>query len=196
MRSVNCAGRVAVLALALVAASPSGAEEPAEVPVALRPVVLGIELGWNGLAGFGAIGSWRPNQSLAVDGGVGIGWVAPKAGVRIRYIANHWPTAGTIGAGLQFQPAWHGQIAEAPGPIPFGTASTEVRVSPTALLQLVVGLQRRTDVYDLTLLFGWTQVVAGHRVRSAAPLNADQQQWLDVSGVVVALTIGWGVGGR
>jgi len=79
--------------------------------------------------------------------------------------------------------------------IGFG-AGPRVSVGTTTLAQVVAGFQWR-GAFDAALLLGWSQVVAGHRVRSDALLDARQRAWIrDVtgSGPVVALSLGFALG--
>ena len=51
---------------------------------------------------------------------------------------------------------------------------------------------------ELTVLVGWSQVVAGHRLRSGGPLNTDQRTWLELvtgSGPVLSASFGFAAAG-
>ena len=190
------------LALLLAAGAVTVAAQPAGP--AAPPLVVSGETGWNALAGTGAQASWRPSAHpwLALDLGAGISLMGPKAGVRARWLGEGAGTVPTLGIGVQAATGTGYDVAEAPavGPPPalffgMGGKTLHASVGPTAYVQLVGGAQVRRGSFDATFLVGWSGVAAGHDVRTDAPPNPDQQDWLDLvtgGGIVVSASFGFG----
>jgi hypothetical protein len=113
----------------------------------LRKNGVSLEIPWNGLVGIGALYTFRPISSMALDGGVGLSSMGLKYGVRGRYCFSDKNYSPFIGLGFM----------GASGADHVATVINDTKVGfnlkPTSFLQLSVGL-------DLVARNGFTLLIA------------------------------------
>ena len=146
---------------AAAASAPAPAAIPAPAPVAIsepppppprsldsrpirsrRPLFIGGELGWNGLAGLGANFSYHPIPYLAFDAGLGLAFSGLRLGLRTRvnFLTSEWTPL--LGVGMTYSPGSGGEEAEAESST--GEKFT-VEILPSGYLQVVGGVNYTGD---------------------------------------------------
>lgn len=164
---------------------------------AQRRVALLGEIGWNGLAGFGAIVTYHAVPHLSVDMGGGFSLLGWKAGVRPRYnfsTENFTPFVGvgfnaTSGLG-QFTSDPKNESNPEPGAQPF-----TLDVGPSYLLQYVVGFELvRRQGFTMQGAFGYAQLLNKGNTRLIdGSMTPDERTAMNVifkSGPVVSMAFG------
>ena len=68
----------------------------------VRKVAVWINMGWNGLVGFGPVVSFYPVPKIAIDGGLGISDVGIKLSTRGRYLFSIKNFTPFVGLGFQY----------------------------------------------------------------------------------------------
>ena len=103
---------------------------------ARRPLFIGGELGWNGLAGFGANFSYHPIPYLAFDTGLGFAFTGLRIGVRARvnFLTGEWTPFAGVGA--TFSQGSGGEEVETQ---PRGE-TIKLKVLPSTYVQLAGGV--------------------------------------------------------
>lgn len=101
-----------------------------------RPFFIGGELGWNGLAGFGANFSYHPNPHFALDTALGLSLPGLRIGVRARanFLESEWTPF--VGAGFTYAGGSGGQALE----LQTQGETVEVEVMPSPYLHLSGGV--------------------------------------------------------
>lgn len=172
---------------------PAPANRPALPIRAERRLVLVGELGWNGLAGFGAIVSLHATPHLTFDLGAGLALVGGKLGLRTRYNFSVRRVTPFIGVGIMGATGF-----EAPSRDIAANDDSELNIElkPSAFLQTVAGI-------DWTSRDGFTLIGAVGYAFMLTPDNVviitgepteDEKRGLDIafrSGVVISIAIGY-----
>lgn len=101
-----------------------------------RPLFIGGELGWNGLAGFGVNFSYHPIPYLAVDTGLGLSVAGWRVGARLRanLLTGEWTPF--LGAGVTYSAGSAGQEIE----LESRGEKTKLEVFGSPYLQLAGGV--------------------------------------------------------
>lgn len=165
---------------------------------ARRRLALLGELGWNGLAGFGAILTYHAHPHLAFDLGGGFSLTGWKAGARVRYnllTSNMTPFIGIGGnatSGLgEFTSDPADREHKEPGAVPF-----TLDIKPSYFLQYVVGfdfLHHRG--FNMLGALGYAQLLNDKNVILVdGELTHDEKQAVDFifkGGIVISLAAGY-----
>ncbi len=180
----------------VITPQPGADERPLGPIRAQRRLALLGELGWNGLAGFGAILTYNANPHLAFDLGGGFSLLGWKAGARARYnllTGNMTPFVGfganaTSGLGEITDP---GDERRGPESVPF-----TLDIKPSYLLQYTVGfdfLHRRG--FNMLGAIGYAQLLNKHNIIVVdGSLTSDERQAINAifkGGVVISLAAGY-----
>jgi hypothetical protein len=158
-----------------------------------RRIALLAELGWNGLAGFGAIVSYHANPHLTFDLGAGLALVGGKIGFRTRYNFFEGEVTPIIGVGILGATGW-----DAPSQDLSDAENEElnIRLRPSAFVQAVVGIDWTTrGGFTLLGTVGHAWLVSKDNVIiiTGEP-TPEEQEALDIvfsSGAVVSVAIGY-----
>jgi len=158
-----------------------------------RRIALLAELGWNGLAGFGAIVSYHANPHLTFDLGAGLAVVGGKIGFRTRYNFFEGPVTPVIGVGILGATGW-----DAPSQDLSDDENEElnIRLRPSAFVQAVVGIDWTTrGGFTLLGTVGHAWLVSKDNVIiiTGEP-TPEEQEALDIvfsSGAVISVAIGY-----
>jgi hypothetical protein len=151
------------------------------------------ELGWNGLAGLGAILTYHATPHVSFDLGAGLAVVGLKAGVRGRYNLLQSSVTPFLGAGFMAASGWDSTLDVTD---PNTEDQLNVRISPSAFFHSVVGIDW-TSQRGFTLLgtlgYAWLMSRDNVKIVTGEP-NADERRALDISfrsGPVISLAIGY-----
>lgn len=177
-------------------ATPSD-NRPARPIRAQRRVALLGEIGWNGLAGVGAIVTYHANPHFSIDMAGGLSAFGWKAGVRGRY--NFMTSSFTPFVGLGFNAtSGLGQITSDPkdesNPDPNAQPFT-LEVKPSYLAQTVVGFElTRARGFTMQAAIGYARLLNKDNTRLIdGSMTADEKQAVDVffkSGPVISMAFG------
>jgi hypothetical protein len=157
-----------------------------------RLALLG-EIGWNGLAGFGANLSYHAHPQITFDLGVGIGLVGGKVGLRTRYnillsAVTPFVGVGVMGAGGFDAPTRDISDDE--------NSDLNIKVNPAAFLQAVAGVDW-TSRGGFTLIgcLGYAWLLTGDNVVvvTGEPTEEERKALSVVFGssLVLSLAIGY-----
>ncbi|HTV24518.1 MAG TPA: hypothetical protein VMG12_37765 [Polyangiaceae bacterium] len=172
------------------AAAPA---KPAGPIRADRRLALLGELGWNGLAGFGAIVSLHANPHLSFDLGAGLAAVGGKLGLRVRYNVSERRLTPIIGVGIMGATGFDAPTRELAAD---DNEELNIELKPSAFLQTVVGL-------DWTAKSGFTLLSTVGYAFMLTPDNVviitgeptpDERKGLDIafrSGIVISIAMGY-----
>jgi hypothetical protein len=170
---------------------------PARPIRALRRVALLGEIGWNGLAGVGAIVTYHANPHFSIDMAGGISAFGWKGGVRGRY--NFMTSSFTPFVGLGFNAtSGLGQITSDPkdqdNPDPNAQPFT-LEVKPSYLAQAVIGFEVvRARGFTMQAALGYARLLNHDNTRLIdGSMTADEKQAVDVffkSGPVISMAFG------
>lgn len=191
--------------------APQGANQPPAVSGIVAPVVpaddrplgpirsrrrlaLTGEVGWNGLAGFGAVLGYHiaPHFTTELGGGLSLtGW---KAGLRARYNLLTGSVTPFVGVGFMGTSGF-GNIK---GDFDDQDASTEevtIRVRPSAFLQAVGGIDWTSrGGFTLVACVGWAHVLNHNLEIVAGNPTPDERRGFDIafrSGPVITVATGY-----
>ena len=173
--------------------APAAVRPPPPVRAERRIALLG-ELGWNGLAGFGAIVSYHADPHLSFDLGAGLALVGGKLGLRARYNVSEAPVTPFIGAGVMGATGFDAPTSEIGAENDNSELNVELR--PAAFVQAVGGIAW-TSRGGFTLLgsIGYAWLVSGDNVviLTGEPDEEEKRalQALFRSGVVISIAIGY-----
>jgi hypothetical protein len=163
------------------------------VRVDRRLALLG-ELGWNGLAGFGAIVSYHAHPQLTFDLGVGLAIVGGKLGLRTRFNFLDGPVSPFVGVGFMGATGFDAPTRDIAAQDDDSDLNIELR--PSAFLQAVAGIDWTSrDGFTLVGALGYAWLLTGDNVVivTGEP-TADERQGLDIafgSSIVVSIAIGY-----
>jgi len=178
--------------------SPGADSRPLEPIRARRRLVLSGELGWNGLAGLGAILTYNAHPHLAFDLAGGFSLLGWKAGARVRYnllTSNMTPFVGvganaTSGFGEFTDPGDGRQGANVKG-VPY-----TLDVRPSYLLQYTLGFdfQHRRG-FNMVGALGYAQLLNDHNLIIVdGELTSDERRAVNAifkGGIVISLSAGY-----
>ncbi len=164
---------------------------------ALRRVALLGEIGWNGLAGVGAIVTYHANPHFSIDMAGGISAFGWKGGVRGRYNFSTRNFTPFVGLGFNATSGL-GQVTSDPkdesNPDPNAQPFT-LEVKPSYLAQGVIGfelVQRRG--FTMQAALGYARLLNHDNTRLIdGSMTADERKAVDVffkSGPVISMAFG------
>lgn len=165
---------------------------PLPVRAERRIALLG-EIGWNGLAGFGAIVAYHANPHVTVELGAGLAFVGGKLGLRGRYNFSQRPFTPFIGLGFM---AATGYDAPSRDLNAEDNSELNIELEPSAFTQAVVGVDWTSPGgFTLVGALGYAWLVSGENVvvLTGEP-TADEEKGLDIvfgSGVVISIALGY-----
>lgn len=158
-----------------------------------RRLALTGELGFNGIAGFGAILSYHATPHISLELGAGLAVVGPKVGVRARYNLLESHVTPFLGMGFMAASGWD-------TPIDITDPNTEdklnVKISPSAFSHGVVGLDWTSQGgFTLVAALGYAWLLSSDNVQivSGEP-NAKERRTIDLSfrdGPVISIALGY-----
>lgn len=175
-------------------AKPRSAKKPPLPIRAERRLALLGELGWNGLAGFGAIVSLHATPHITFDLGAGLAAVGGKLGLRTRYNFSEKRVTPFIGVGIMGATGFEAPTRDLAAND--DDSELNIELKPSAFLQTVAGL-------DWTARDGFTLIAAVGYAFMLTPDNVviitgeptdDEKQGLDIafrSGIVISIAIGY-----
>lgn len=160
-----------------------------------RRLALTGELGFNGIAGFGAILSYHATPHISFDLGAGLALVGPKIGVRARYNLLESAVTPFLGMGFMAASGWD-------SPIDITDPNTEdkvnVKISPSAFSHGVVGLDWTSQGgFTLVAALGYAWLLSSDNVEivSGEP-TAEEREAIDISfrnGPVISIALGYSI---
>jgi hypothetical protein len=157
-----------------------------------RRLALTGELGWNGLAGFGAIVSYHANPHLTFDLGVGLAIVGGKLGLRARYNFLEGNVTPFLGAGFIGATGFDAPTRD------LGSDDSELNLElkPSAFLQTVAGIDwtRDTGFTFITAIGYATMLTRDNLVIITGEPTEDEKKGLDIafrSGIVISIALGY-----
>jgi hypothetical protein len=159
-----------------------------------RRLALTGEIGWNGLAGFGAVVSYHVHPQLTFDLGVGLALVGGKVGLRTRYNLLDGAVTPFVGAGFMGATGFDAPTRDLGGED--GNTDLNIELKPSAFLQAVAGIDwTRRDGFTLVGALGYAWLLTGDNVVivTGEP-TADERQGLDIafrSSIVLSIAIGY-----
>jgi hypothetical protein len=181
-----------LLATALLVCLPRAAHaaEAGDGPVRdKRRVMLGLELGWNGLAGLGLNASYNALSRLAFDAGVGLSGTGLKTGLRARVnlLTSEWTPF--LGAGILYGFGLGNREVTIPGnPLSF-------KVGPSPFAQLVAGVAFNDEGgFTLLLSAGYAALLRTNITVTSGPPDATSRQAIALitgGGLSLGVTLGY-----
>jgi hypothetical protein len=173
---------------------PPPANKPALPIRAQRRLVLVGELGWNGLAGFGAIVSLHANPHLTFDLGAGLAIVGGKLGLRTRYNFSERRVTPFIGVGIMGATGFEAPSRDLAAND--DDSELNIELKPSAFLQTVVGIDwTARDGFTLIGTLGYAfMLTPDNVVIVTGEPTEDEKRGLDIafrSGVVISIAIGY-----
>lgn len=175
-----------------MAASLQAQEIPDDPVRGQRTMGVGLGLGWNGLAGAGAMCWANLHPHFSVDLGVGLSSYGWKAGGRARLNASTGATTPFVAAGLMYG------AGTGDNDVPLETDGNAIRfkVKPTVMGQVAVGVDITTvGGFFFMPEVGWAIRLGGENVEMVSGTPSDvQRQAMDLSydgGLVIGFTIGF-----
>jgi hypothetical protein len=174
-------------------AAPAAAVRPPLPIRAERRIALLGELGWNGLAGFGAIVAYHVDPHVTIELGAGLALVGGKLGLRGRYNFSQRPFTPFIGVGFMGATGY-----EAPSRDLNAEDNSELNIElrPSAFTQAVVGVDWISQGgFSLVGALGYAFLVSGENVviLTGVP-TPDEEEGLDIvfgSGLVISIALGY-----
>lgn len=181
------------------AAAPAAADTRPLVPIRTqRRLALLGELGWNGLAGFGAILTYNAHPHLAFDLAGGFSLLGWKSGVRGRYNFLKGNMTPFVGVGFNATSGL-GEFTSDPKDDPNADADAvpfTLDVTASYLVQYVVGfdfLHKRG--FNMVGALGYAQLLNDNNLRLVdGKLTRNEQRAVDVifkGGLVLSLAAGY-----
>lgn len=168
--------------------------KPARPIRAERRLALTGELGWNGLAGFGAVISYHADPHLTIDLGAGLAVVGGKLGLRTRYNFSERRVTPFVGLGVigatGFDAPTRDLAAED------GNSELNIELKPSAFMQAVVGLDWTTiDGFTMVGALGYARMLTSDNVVIITGTPTDEERKaFDIvfrSGIVISLAMGY-----
>lgn len=168
-------------------------ERPLPPVRADRRLALLGELGWNGLAGVGAIVSYHAHPQLTFDLGVGLAAVGGKLGLRTRFNFLDGPVTPFLGLGFMGATGFDAPTRDL---AQNDDSDLNIELRPSAFLQAVAGIDWTSrSGFTLVGALGYAWLLTGDNVVivTGEP-NEDEQQGLDIvfgSSIVISIAIGY-----
>jgi hypothetical protein len=171
-----------------------GAERPLPRIRAERRLALTGEIGWNGLAGFGAVVSYHVHPRLTFDLGVGLALVGGKVGLRTRYNFLDGAVTPFVGAGFMGATGFDAPTRDIAAED--DNTDLNIELKPSAFLQAVAGIDwTRRDGFTLVGALGYAWLLtADNVVIVTGEPSADEKQGFDIafrSSIVLSIAIGY-----
>lgn len=175
-------------------AKPASAKKPPLPIRADRRLALLGELGWNGLAGFGAIVSLHATPHISFDLGAGLAAVGGKLGLRTRYNFSEKRVTPFVGVGIIGATGFEAPTRDLAAND--DDSELNIELKPSAFLQTVAGI-------DWTARSGFTLIAALGYAFMLTPDNVviitgvpteEEKKGLDIvfrSGIVISIAIGY-----
>jgi hypothetical protein len=155
-----------------------------------RPLFIGGELGWNGLAGFGVNFSYHPIPYLAFDAGLGLAFSGPRLGLRARanFLTSEWTPL--LGVGMTYSPGSGGEEAEAESST--GEKFT-VEILPSGYVQLVGGVNYTGDEGFVFMATGGYAFLLDSNTSFGEGSREGYEEFRNIlrGGVVISLAFGY-----
>jgi hypothetical protein len=184
------------------AAPPTPAKKAARAAVfrppepirAERKIALLGELGWNGLAGFGAIVAYHANPHITFELGAGLAAVGAKLGLRARYNFSENPVTPFIGAGFMTATGYDAPTRDFDSND--DNPELNIELKPSAFTQAVVGIDWISQSgFTLVGAVGYAWLITGDNVVIITGVpTEDEKKGLDIvfrSGIVISLALGY-----
>jgi hypothetical protein len=176
---------------------PELADIRPERPIrALRRVALLGEIGWNGLAGVGAIVTYHASPHISLDMGGGLSLTGFKGGVRGRYNLSTRNFTPFVGAGFNATSGW-GQVTSDPKNDPQAKPDEQpftLDVGPSYFANCVIGVEfvhRRG--FTLQGALGYARLLNKNVRLIDGSLTPEQRKGIDIafkSGPVISVAVG------
>jgi hypothetical protein len=175
-------------------ASRAAADRPLTAIRRERRLALTGEIGWNGLAGFGAVVSYHVHPQLSFDLGVGLALVGGKVGLRTRYNLLDGAVTPFVGAGFMGATGFDAPTRDIGGED--DNTDLNIELKPSAFLQAVAGIDwTRRDGFTLVGALGYAWLLtADNVVIVTGEPTPDEKQGLDIafrSSIVISIAIGY-----
>ena len=159
-----------------------------------RRIALLGELGWNGLAGFGAIVAYHANPHVTVELGAGLAVVGAKLGLRTRY--NFTEKSVTPFVGLGFMAATGYDAPTRDLAAEEGNPELNIELKPSGWMQAVAGLDWTSrDGFTLIGAVGHAWLLTGDNiVIVTGEPTKEERKGIDIvfrSGIVLSIAIGY-----
>jgi hypothetical protein len=177
------------------AAPPAAPAAPVRPPPPIRAqrrIALLGELGWNGLAGFGAIVTYHVHPHVSFDLGAGLAAVGGKLGLRARYNISKKPVTPFLGVGIMGATGFDAPTRD----IGSDDSELNIELKPAAFVQAVAGIDWTSPSgFTLVGAVGYAWLVTGDNVviLTGEP-TPEEERGLDAvfrSGVVISVAIGY-----
>jgi hypothetical protein len=179
-------------------AAPRKRKSPKDRPMGpirgARRLALTGEIGWNGLAGFGAVVSYHVHPQLTFDLGVGLALVGGKVGLRTRYNFLDGAVTPFLGVGFMGATGFDAPTRD------IGAEDSDndlnIELKPSAFLQAVAGIDwTRRDGFTLIGALGYAWLLtADNVVIVTGEPTEEEKQGLDIafrSSIVLSIAIGY-----
>jgi hypothetical protein len=173
--------------------SPSAVKPALPIRADRRLALLG-ELGWNGLAGFGAIVSLHASPHVSFDLGAGLAAVGGKLGLRTRYNFSEKRVTPFIGVGIMGATGFEAPTRDLAAND--DDSELNIELKPSAFLQTVVGIDwTAKDGFTLLGALGYAfMLTPDNVVIITGEPTEDEKRGLDIafrSGIVISIAIGY-----
>jgi hypothetical protein len=174
-------------------AAPAAAVRPPLPIRAERRIALLGELGWNGLAGFGAIVAYHANPHFTLELGAGLAFVGGKLGLRARYNFSQRSFTPFIGLGFMGATGYDAPSRDLNAE---DNSELNIELKPAAFTQAVVGVDWTSPGgFTLVGALGYAVLVSGENVviLTGEP-TPEEEEGLDIvfgSGVVISIALGY-----
>ena len=159
----------------------------------VRKVAVWLNMGWNGLVGFGPAISFYPVPKIAIDGGLGISGVGVKVSARGRYLFSVKNFTPFVGLGFQYG---LGSGADVPMTDSFNNNKPfSVKVSNSPFIQVSGGFEYMAKRGFFTLFnIGYAILLKDNYEITDGNPSPDELKVLDISygsGIVLEGGIGY-----
>jgi hypothetical protein len=175
-------------------AKPASAKKPPLPIRADRRLALLGELGWNGLAGFGAIVSLHANPHVTFDLGAGLAAVGGKLGLRTRYNFSEKRVTPFVGVGIMGATGFEAPTRDLAAND--DDSELNIELKPSAFLQTVAGIDwTARDGFTLIAALGYAFMLTPDNVVIITGVpTEDEKRGLDIafrSGIVISIAMGY-----
>src|SRR5262249_38830718 len=160
-------------------------------PRSQRPWVISGELGWNGLAGIGAVVARHLTPHFTLEAGVGLSAEAAKLGVRARWNFSTQEWTPFVGGGFLYGTGFGDQVfTDSSGSRPFS-----YKIGPSPFVQLVAGFEYQSrGGFNFLAAAGYARLLAENvHVVSGSPTDGDLEavRIATGSGPVISVSFGY-----